>query len=265
MTVTLTYDTELSRVRIDASALDLSATTADVERSIDGVTWTAVRGGLGIPVTSGSFDLPVNDYEFIADVVNTYRVTAYDASLVQTNQETNTITPVLDRVWIKSIARPYLNREVIVADFSEITRAPRTGVFDIVGRSFPVAVSDVRSGKTYTLEILTETSAEERDFDLLLASGDPIFVHVPASSMVPDGYYTIGQTTNRRLGRTSVKRVFTLPLTEIAAPGPDLVGAAGTWQTILNDFATWQAVLDAFPIWEDVLEYVASPSEVIVP
>lgn len=426
MTVTLTYDAQLSRVRVDASALDSTATHADVERSTDGVVWSAVRGGLGVPVsapslystgfeggvtgwsvTSGgatiaqsseqartgsfsakvapdgtlatitvdlgsasapaaapgdsrtasvwvlaastaaqigpdgvravllwydaagallsttagvfatletevwtqfsvtgtapasaasvgvrveanetsmdaadtfylddvaisvadnaSFDRPVDDYEFVADVANTYRVTAYDASGAQTDQQTSSITPTLTKVWLKSIARPWLNREVTVVEFSEVERAARTGVFPIVGRSFPVAVSDVRSGRSYTLEVLTETAANERDLDLFLASGDPAFVHVPAGSMVPGGYYTIGDTSARRLGRTSVKRVFALPLREIAAPGPDVVGSTSTWQTIVTGFATWQDVINAFPTWEDVLEHVADPSEVIVP
>lgn len=260
MTVTLTYDTELSRVRIDASGLDLSATTADVERSTDQVTWTAVRGGLGVPVSSGAFELPVDDYEFSADIQNFYRVTP-DVGLA----ETNSITPVLDKAWVKSIARPWLNQEVTVADYSEVKTKARSGVFDIVGRSFPVAVSDIRSGKSYTLEILTETQTDERDFEILLASGDPVFVHVPASSLVPGGYYTVGDTAERRLGRTSIKRVFALGLTEIAAPGPDVVGSTVTWQGIIDEFATWSDVLNAFPTWEDVLEHVASPSEVIVP
>lgn len=228
-------------------------TTATVERSTDQVLWETVRGGQWAALTNAG-TLKLDDYEFTTDTTNYYRVRTEIASIM----------PTLTRVWLKSIARPYLNRAVIVVDFSEVERAARTGVFPIVGRSFPIAVSDVRSGKSYTLELLTETASDERDLDLFLASGDPAFLHVPADSMVPGGYYTIGDTSARRLGRTSVKRVFSLPLQEIAAPDPDVVGATSTYNTVLTSYATYQALLDAHADYESVLELIGSPTEVIV-
>lgn len=239
--------------------------TTVAERSTDLVRWVTVRGGQALAGNGGD-TLALDDYEFTADVSNTYRWKVIEPSSGATVfTESSSITPALTKVWVKSIARPWLNREVTVADFSEVERAARAGVFDVVGRSFPIAVSDVRGSKRYTLEVLTETATAERDFDLLLASGDPIFLHVPAASMVPGGYFTIGDTTARRTGRTSRKRVFELELTEIAAPGPDVVGATITWQGVLSAYATWQAVLDAHATWNSLLELIGSPSDVVAP
>lgn len=233
---------------------ELYPTAVTVERSTNGTQWTTVRGGGPLPVPTGGV-AKLDDYEFAPDVANTYRARG----------QTTQITPTLTGVWIKSIARPWLNRQVTVVDYSEVERPARAGVFDIVGRSMPIAVSDVRGSRRYELEILTETADTFRDFDLAMASGDPILVHVPATSLVPAGYFTVGDVASRRVGRTSIKRVFTLPLIEIAAPGPDVVGAAVTWQTVVNAYATWQDVLNAHPTWSSVLELIGSPSEVIVP
>lgn len=263
MTVSLTYDSALSRVRVAASALSVSAVTATVERSTDQISWTTVRGASALTVTGQAAS--VDDYEFAADVVNYYRVTAYNVSAVQTNQETSSVTPTLGGVWIKSVARPFLNRQVTVVDHSAIERRGRAGVFDVVGRSYPVAVSDVRGSRRWELEVLTETTTEAEDFDLLLASGDVLLIHVPADVDVPGGYVTVGDTNERRTSRKSIRRVFSLACIEVAAPGPDVVGATSNWQTVLTAYPTWQDVLNAHPTWNDLLELIGSPTDVIVP
>jgi hypothetical protein len=59
--------------------------------------------------------------------------------------------------------------------------------------------------------------------------------------------------------------VFTLPITEVAAPGADVVGSVGTWQTVVNTYATWSDVLANHPTWADLLTLVGSTNDVIVP
>lgn len=181
-------------------------------------------------------------------------------------RETASITPSLGgRVWIKSIARPFLNRPVTVVDFSDVTRDPRSGVFGVVGRSAPVAVNDVRGSQQFELTVLTETLADARDFDLALSSGDTLFVHVPAAEMVPGGYVTVGSTRAARTARRSVRRVFTLPCMVVAAPAPELVGVTYTWQGVTNDYATWADVVAANATWADLVEHVGGAEDVIVP
>lgn len=470
MTISLSYDPLLSRVRIDATALDTAATAADVERSTDQITWSTVRGGLAVPVTAGVMQGTIDDYEFAADAECFYRVRAYDSAAIMfvaagvaasagsgsslnpglpaglatndlllilasirngspagtvstpagytalvsptenvalfgkiagasesaptvnfvgavgsadviartaafrhagltvlakndqlnasaqniarpalrapeltrlivrfawkqddlttislpsgylsagsdistagndaaqswqylitteaqdqpsgsynvtggaaaisragiaafgqrvTNLDTDSITPTLDTVWIKVVARPYLNRPVDVVDFSEVTRPARAGVFDVVGRSFPVVVSDVRGSRRWALGVKVDTADAARDFDLLLASGEPVFVHVPADCRVPGGYAHVEATAEARPsgGRRSVRRVFTLPLIEVAAPGPDVIGAAGTCQTVLDTYATCQDVLTNVATCADLLELIGDSTEVIV-
>ncbi|HYC32094.1 MAG TPA: hypothetical protein VEB59_07360 [Gemmatimonadales bacterium] len=264
MTVTLTYDTTLSRVRVAAASLDAAAETATVERSTDLVRWTTVRGAVEVAVTGGSM-ATVDDYEFAADVANHYRITAYDGSAVQTDQETEDITPTLGAVWLKSIGRPFLNLAVSVGGVSSRSRPGRAGIFDVKGRSDPVAVTEVRGSPRWTMTVRTGTAAEARALELLLASGDLLLVHVPATSTVPGGYVIVGDTAEHRFGAVSARRRWDLPLTAVAAPAADVVGSTVTCQAILNHFATCTALLAEFATCADVLEFVADPEDVIVP
>ena len=178
---------------------------------------------------------------------------------------TAAITPTIDRVWLKSVARPFLNRPVIVADYSDVTRPGRSGLFDVVGRSYPVSVLDVRGSRRWTLDVLTHTPGDADDLDLLLASGDVLLVQVPAGSGVPAGYVVVGDTNQRRTARRTARRVHELPCTEVAAPGPDVVGATVTCQGVLNAYATCAAVLAAHPTCLDLMELIGDPTDVVVP
>lgn len=262
MTVTLTYDAALARVRIAVT----DAFTADhivIQRQSNGVTWTTVRGASALEASSASVD----DYEFSPNVINTYRARSYSAADSLLGTESNTITATIDRVWLKSVARPFLNTEITVQDFSPISRRSQSGLFTVPGRSFPIRVGDVSSSRSWTLTALTRTQAEARSLEYLAAAGDVVNVQVPPAYDIPGGYVDLGDMTITRFSRalSDERRLISLPLTEIAAPSPDIIGYASTWAGILADFGTWADVLAAFPTWADVLEYVADPSVVIVP
>jgi hypothetical protein len=265
--LTLTYDAQLARVRLSGTVpgSHTDPAVAVVERSTNGIRWTTVRGGQDL---DGTADEPfkVDDYEFAADVLNTYRVRVVDVDTQSTvATESDQITPVLGGVWLKSIARPFLNRQVVVKDYSDVERPERAGVFDVVGRSFPVAVSDVRGSRRWTMEILTPTPAAAREFDAIMASGDTMLIHVPADCDVPGGYVTIGTVNTSRPARRSVRRVVALPCIEVAAPGPDVVGATVTCATVLATYATCADVLAAHSTCADLLELIGDPEDVIVP
>lgn len=182
-----------------------------------------------------------------------------------TNTQTSSITPSLnDQFWLKVPARPFLNRPVTVLDFSDIERPDRGGLFDVVGRSMPVAVTDVATSRRYTLTLSTNTPTAASDLDLVIASGDLLFLHAPPSCPVPTGYWKCGQLTQSRRTVRGVRRYFDLPLTEVAAPAPDVSGSTSTWATVLATYATWQDVLNAHTTWADLLELIGDPTEVIV-
>lgn len=262
MTVTATYDATLSRVRLAATSLDGSATYATIERSTNGIRWTTVRGGTARTVTGGAVSL--DDYEFVDGVANTWRVTAYDSGDTETDQETVEFTPALDGVWLKSIPRPFLNRRIHIADISSVARPARGGVFDIVGRSDPVTVGDLRGSRRWTMTVRTDTLPQARTLDLILASGDDLFIHVPAGRDIPGGHVFVEDTGEDRFGPMSTRRMWPLPVIRHAEPAADIVGATVTCAGVLNAYATCADLLAAHATCADLLELVGDPEDVLV-
>lgn len=258
MTVSLVYDTTFARVIIDCNGLG-AATTALVERSTDQVTWVTVRGGLDVSITVGVFDLPINDYEFVPDVENFYRVNPDTGA-----DQTGSITPTLTATWLKSVARPFLNQSFSRSEIvSDVNRPERDGVFDIIGRSLPIAVTELRSSKQYSLRLVTRTLGEADALDLLLASGDALFLHVPSTWPLPSAYVAVGNAP-RAMRWSTDWSTWTLAIKEVAAPSADVVGSLSTYQTVLSTYATYTALLAAHSDYADVLTLIGSPDEVIV-
>ena len=150
-----------------------------------------------------------------------------------------------------------------------IVRRARNGIFPIVGRTYPVAVSDVRLARELTIEVITQTTQEREDLDLITSTGDVFFIQTIPGDPLPTMYVAIDDITARRPLRNRVCgndwRVFTLPLTEVAKPSSDLVGTLGTWQTVVNTYATWNDVIAANATWSNLLTIIGSTGEVIVP
>lgn len=267
MSLTNTYDPILNRNRLAGTALGAGATQVFVWRSVDNfVTSSVVRGGIFAPMSGGVFNL--DDYEFPVAVPVWYQMTSYDAGLVQ--QASFTIGPItqnLTAAWLKSLSRPFLNQPVVVQDISDISAPARLTVHPVVGRSYGVAVSDVRGGRQFSVTLATEDEATSEAVRLLVASGDPLYMQLPAAEdeLVPTGYYAVGDVTRQLAMRRNPRRYWELELTEVAAPGPDVAGSSVTWQTVVTAYATWTALLAAKATWNDVLQIIAAPSEVIVP
>lgn len=244
---------------------------ATVDRTTDGVTYTVVRGASDVGITTGcELERIVDDYEFPVGVPITYRIRSLTTEDSVLATFTCQIQVDLDQVWLKSIGRPFLNQDVnCVLNPTPITRPARNSINPIVGRSYPVAVTDLRGSRRVPLRVVTQTTEERQDLDLLLASGDPIFVHTPVGHPLPTMYAVVEDTTEARpVSNRDCNhdwRLWDLPLVEVAAPGPDVVGSTSTWQTVVNTYATWADVMVAHPTWADLLELVGDGSEVIVP
>ncbi len=257
MSLTATFDPILSRVRLAATVLD-DGSVALFQRSRNGIYWTTVRGGAAVAITVGD-TAALDDYEFVPGVINYYRVTA------GADVFTATITPAQSGVWLKSITRPFLNRAVEVVGHGDIRRAARNGIFEVKGRSDPIAVTDVRGSRRWEMTVMAQTVNDADALELVFASGDPLYVQTDGTRDIPGGYVVVDEVERSRYGTVSARRYFTLPMRNVAAPGPDVVGATSTWETLVAEFGTWADVLAAFGTWADVVEHVSDPSVVIVP
>lgn len=184
--------------------------------------------------------------------------------------DSGSLTPEITEVWLKDVFRPFLNRTLgCIPNQSSIRRRARNGIFDVVNRSFPVAVTDLRGSREWSMEVITQTTDQRRDFDLIMATGDIFFIQAPPDSPTPTAYVAIQDTDERRPLRNRTCdndwRVFTLPMIEVAKPSVEIAAVIGTWQTVLNTYSTWSDVLAAHSTWADLLTLVGSVDEILVP
>lgn len=277
----LVYNDTLARVEITGSNIN-PFTAVILERSTDQAHWYTVRGGSSIPVVANGFTL--NDYEFTNGVTNYYRITSLAPTGCATMTVPASILPSVTKIWFKSVNRPFLNLPMpsgctnytfgtspngieMLADISPVTRRARSGVFPIVNRTYAVAVNDIRTGREWNIQIRTFTEAALQSVDFLFASGDVILIQVPlgCAESVEHGYVTAGDVFYERHHRYRHRAVWSVPVIEVAAPGPDIFYAENTWQNVLNTYGSWAAVMAANPTWAAVLALLPNPSEVIVP
>lgn len=274
--------TQLGAPVITAGTTSIFASTAILEagstqagagdRTIGVIHAIEVRNGIaGTAVANPQFDAQDHlDTSFVDAAGRTWTVNG--TANILTSQ-TASITPgdAVDcsetAIWLKNISRPFLNRpvEVINRGVIAITRPARVGIFDIVGRTYPVAVSDMRKSRRWTMTVRTYTDPDAAVMELLLASGDVLFIQTPPNCSVPGGYVAVGDIERAAHPLRPNRVTWTLPCTEVAAPGPDVVGTAVTWQTVIDTYASWTAEMAAKATWADLLTLLGSPTEVIVP
>lgn len=184
------------------------------------------------------------------------------------------LTPDLQgEVWLKSVKYPFLNRAVDCPDYDAITRAFRGAIFQVQGRSVPIAVSDLQQSRQFTLTVVTHTLEEARDFDLTIAANPLFFLHVPAEgpvgcearvSAVPGGYIKILDTTQSRIFKGSQVYTWSLPCVVVAKPDPQIIGTTLTWGTVLNRYGSWEQLIASNPTWMELFQQVGSPNDLVV-
>lgn len=265
---TATYDPTLSRVQLSATGLTGSPVTGVIDRSIDQLNWTTVRGATAVSIVGGATVFPTDDYEFPPDVTIYYRLRTYTAGLVLIQTLTVSIKVTLQFIWFKFITAPFLNRRVTLTNWSPIARQSRTGIFNVVSRREPVVVTDLHSTRKVTIDLSTAGNDESLAVDLALSLGVPLFLQVPNDGTcdLPSMYVAIGDYEYTRESVLSHRGKFVVPLTESAAPPPSVTGSPGSWQTVLSNYATWNALLidPLEPTWAAVAQLLGSATDVIV-
>lgn len=257
------FDATLCRVLLSMTAVRTSLghdSTGLVERSLDQIVWTTVRGAAAAPISATA--VPVSDYEFDPDAQNFYRVTP------NTGTYTDNITPTLPGAvpWLKNLRFPFLNQALKIANVDDITRTATAGVFTVMGRSRAVAISTVRAGRQTAITVETDIDDDTTDLHGLLSTGDVLLLQIPAAWTMPTlgGYYSAGDTVETRQDVPWAMRWTTIPLTEVEPPDPSVAPIQATWATLVSNYATWAAVVLAQPTWNDVMELVGAPGDVIV-
>lgn len=264
MSLAASYDSVLSRIQVVENTPGPYSYAVFDRTTNGGVTYTTVRGGSHVDISGAS--IGVDDYEWDAGVATTYRIRVYNSSDVLQFFDTVSITQDLTDAWFKIPAAPYLNTTVDVFEVGDVTRKSRAAVFDVVGRSNPVMVGDIASSVSVQLQLRTDTASEASNLDFLFASGEVVFVQLPSTvDWFPGGYYSAGDVSRTPVSKVSDSRIWTVPLTGVAAPGADVVSSAYTIASMIAEYATITDVIADNATISDLLARTGTPSDVIVP
>lgn len=184
------------------------------------------------------------------------------------------VTPTVSRCWLKSIDRPFLNREFDIADVSDVRFSSRGRIDYVHGRSSGIYQREVSSGEQFVLSVYSHSRGERQWLNHIVRSGDIIFVqpHNPDGTAavpehdIPRGFYAITAATESRTARRTSRRIHALTLTCVAEPSADVYGQMSSWQTVIDTWESWQELIEqSGETWFDLLDLVGNPSEVVVP
>lgn len=254
--VSVRYDELRGRVRIFASGITASVIRVIVSsRRLGTSRWTEVRGGR-VGTIDGAMARRVDDYEFTAGEGVEYRIQALSSAegapdvVVQTRIVT--VPTTRDEVWVKFIATPYRNKKVILVDWSEVSRKSRVALFDVSGAPQPTAVTDVHTGRQFSVDLVAHTLADRDALDDSLKTGVPVFFQSPTEVACPSIYAVIGDYSYKRPARKSKRSIFTVQLIEISPPPPSVVGAGLTYQILRTQYGSYADLADAIPTYAEL-------------
>ncbi|MGW3992226.1 hypothetical protein ACWEF6_01945 [Amycolatopsis sp. NPDC004772] len=237
---------------------DVSSTAGDDA----GMFWdffSEPDGNAGLPFGGDTITITGGAAAISRSIVVQFPAVAY------AGQETASITPTLTSAWFKVPARPSLNTPVTISWDGTISRPSRAGLFEVLGRTEPVAVTDVQGSRRLTLTFITQSVEEANDLDRRLSSGEPVLIQAPTpNASVPTLYAILGDITQTRPANTAKRRYFTIPLTEVAAPGSTVYADTYTYADVVADYATYADVIAGVATYSDLIDKI-SDNEVVVP
>jgi hypothetical protein len=230
--------------------------------SDQGITWARQIQTNALTVSGAIFTITGG-----ATAVSRGVVTSIPAT---TTSQQSSITPVLDGIWLKSLGRPFLNRQLACdPDPGTITRDGHGITSSVIGRSLPIGTSAVRGARQLTINVSVPTIDDRIAMNVIIGTGDPLFIHAPARSPLPTMYVVVDDTNEERplltRGCQQDWRRFILPFRESAAPGSGVIGSSSTWQTVIDTYVDWSTVLANKATWLALIDLVGNVSEVIVP
>jgi hypothetical protein len=255
--------------------LEIASQDAGTAFLFDEIVFAAqVRAGIdGTVVADPDFAAQANGAtSFADDAGNTWTING-SALIVGAVLESDSITPSLGgRVWLKSVPYTSANTEVTVSDYGDIEHVSRNHALYPSGGSLPIGMTDFAGGRDHVLVLATSTQAEEDHLAAMIRLGGIFFVHVPTVAvagregnvLLPGSMYVmIGRPRKHRVGGVSAHHHHFLPLTEVEAPGPEVVGTSATVGQLVAVHGSVPAVWAAYPTIRDLWDSIGSVDDLL--
>ncbi|MGZ4617182.1 MAG: hypothetical protein ACXV3F_00330 [Frankiaceae bacterium] len=254
ITVTPTVDTANwpARVKLSVSASAGETSTTITRLNPDGTTWP-VRTNDGNPLALSGGSGLLYDYE-----------APYGAAVSYSSQESPStvsaqVTVAVSRVWLVHPGVPSLSQPVRLAAgaFTRRTRPVTQGVFQVMGRTNPVVVSDgARKGVQSTLTVLTQSQADADAIDALMSDAGVVLLNIPTTlgynfrtCYIAPGEMQSGPVVDKVF---ETWQTFSWPFYVVDRPAGGSQ-AQRTWADVIAGYASWSAVKAHYSTWTDVI------------
>lgn len=196
-TLLLTPQSDDGRIQIDLddNAGDATTDAFQVQWSHDrGSTWTPVRTSEGEGIVLGD-DETVWDFEAPNGETVTYRARAlhdYSGLWAASGWVQDSDSWSSGDRWLKHPTNPDLNMKVEIDSYASHSRAARRQVFQPLGRTDPVVVSDTRWPKTGEVVLWMEDDDERDALEALLDTLAPLLLQAADGDERPDRWVVFG-------------------------------------------------------------------------
>jgi hypothetical protein len=247
-----------------SSVATVTGATAEIAEPVStagadaGLVWDYVLMSTPAPVASGVFTVTGGSAAISYGAAVAFTTAGYVA------RATATITPLMTACWLKFVAAPYMNRAVTLIDWAESERVTRTTAYPVVGKYRAGVVTDLHSPRNITVSLWADSDAEVAGLDLALSVGNIALLHIPPNVALKSMYAMVGTHKYERPAHLSHRAKFTVPLTEVSAPDPSIVGSIVTWATLITLYGSWADVIAANATWAAVLALTGSPADALV-
>lgn len=222
----------------------VSATTTCIVGRVDPDGFTQlIRSGADVPLVSGG--ALMYDFEVPLDVPVYYVTgTSFDASGRLVVAATSNVVTVESHgyTWLKDPGLPSRNIRIDeVEDIPEVTRAARGGIFHIIDRTHPIAITSRREGRVGELHLITATAQQRQALVSMLSRGQILLLQTPDVSGFGSAYVYIGDVVESRVSVMAEQtRRWTLPITMVDRPvGLATSPLGANWETVKYTFSTW--------------------------
>lgn len=257
MPTTLTANLDTDAVSATITLTWTGVTSATVSRVAADGSVSAVRNADPAALIAGVWI--GTDYEATMGETFSYRATSDQAPGVELTSPQLFIASN-GRTMLKHPGRPALNSVIRVETAPNLTRPVTQGVFDVLGRSTPVATSMRRGSARGELKLTTFDEDERSALLLLTDDGTPLLLQTPENYGIGNVYVSVGELSEERVTGMGYEwaRRWSLPFVVVGRPVGDALAVGNTWADVLSAYASWDAMRTTEGTWAGVLEGLGS-------
>ena len=167
--------------------------------------------------------------------------------------------------WLKHPTDTALNMRVVLklGSFVAMTRRATRGVYPIIGRRYPVVVTDTRQAREGTFAVMvcddsTDPTADAEAILALLNADSVLKLEPDASTGIGEFWFSAGDVSEvRPVGILDHEaREFTVPFIETDAPVINTVITTATWQDVIDGWASWTTTQADWTDWATLIGYL---------